>query len=409
MPLKVTVKYWDNRNYGFGHIAVEVVDRQDHSKKHYISWAMTNDPSLDLKKHGKPPIDIVLPDIEGLSFADFEAYFKETIYYLSPESMEYIQFLRYGEGSTDTQKAREKAHKLSNQAKKQLRNYWDSYNITTKNCGHCVLDVLNFVGYIHKQSSKFGLRPYTVAQIACKIAKTELYSENNKKKFLDNSAIDNEYKLHLLISNLIEILQVEKAKQSSDHFTLSSSNLEKDIATLREIEIYDNKDVNCVKKIVTKTDRLTTSIAIKEIKDCFHLIPEKTFLQARVLSAIENLKDNILFKSANISSKDINKIMTLADNFISCLNKYVKATWTKEQFEEESRVVLKEIKPLLLKYEVCHESLNKLKNIFPKSTTKKDVFSLFFKHGSTDVVNNSNENFASEFYDQISQSSIEIS
>lgn len=51
MTVSLRVYYWDNKNTGFGHVAVSCVEPEFY----YLSWATGNQRMNDLEKHKKKP------------------------------------------------------------------------------------------------------------------------------------------------------------------------------------------------------------------------------------------------------------------------------------------------------------------------------------------------------------------
>ena len=119
--------YWDNRNLGFGHVALEAygpdakaADQPDA----YLSWAMGNDLETDLDKHGKLPQRYTLPLMGAENYYAFKSWFDKSAY-----------------------------------GKTQKMDYGDNYCLLTDNCAHAVLAGMRAFGYQIPLSNLPALRP----------------------------------------------------------------------------------------------------------------------------------------------------------------------------------------------------------------------------------------------------------
>ena len=131
-PGSVTILYWDNKNMGFGHIAVEVAWAAAAKPIQYVSYAMGNDYQVDRAKHGKDPVRFYLPWRSRQQMQAFEEWFASTLY-ADPSSAQY--------GS--------------------------DYNILIHNCAHAILDVLRHLDYrLATQGEPWALRPVQVYRAA---------------------------------------------------------------------------------------------------------------------------------------------------------------------------------------------------------------------------------------------------
>ena len=129
----VELLYWDNKNLGFGHVAV-AIHYPDQSKSDlYISYAMGNDYEIDREKHGKDPIRVKLPGRKSEPLSHFEKWYRSSPYSdpMSP-------------------------------------SYGADYSMLKHNCAHGALDVLRALGYnlAIRGAMPIALRPVQVYRAA---------------------------------------------------------------------------------------------------------------------------------------------------------------------------------------------------------------------------------------------------
>ena len=131
--------YWNNKNLGFGHVAVRIFEPGCTQPSYYISFAMGNDYERDRSKHGKEPVRVALPPKTALDFARFESWYLGSIY-----------------------------------AAVASPDYPKSYDLLRHNCAHAILSVLRHLGYelSIRGERHLALRPRTVFQSALRLGDT---------------------------------------------------------------------------------------------------------------------------------------------------------------------------------------------------------------------------------------------
>ncbi len=128
---KVQVFYWDNKNLGFGHIALNI----DAATPVYLSYAMGNDLATDLQKHGKEPEVLLLPPRSSEELSSFNDWYEQ-----SP----------YSDSARDT--------------------YGQDYHLLKHNCAHAVVNALRKLEYhVPINGTPLALRPSQVYRAASKI------------------------------------------------------------------------------------------------------------------------------------------------------------------------------------------------------------------------------------------------
>ncbi len=133
----VELFYWDNKNLGFGHVAVKIAAAPMIGDDIYVSYAMGNDFAVDLQKHGKAPERLTLPPPSPETLEHFMSwYFNST----------------YADPYSDT--------------------YGQDYNILRHNCAHAALNVLRQLGYALPINGDhpLALRPNQVFRAASAIS-----------------------------------------------------------------------------------------------------------------------------------------------------------------------------------------------------------------------------------------------
>lgn len=131
--IEVEVLYWNNKNLGFGHIAVAVHGLSAMDEIVYVSYAMGNDYDVDRSKHGKDPVRLLMPPPPVDKSAEFLAWFAA-----SPYSDPY---------SSD---------------------YGADYSLLRHNCAHAALNILRALGYdlAIRGDRPWALRPGQVYRAA---------------------------------------------------------------------------------------------------------------------------------------------------------------------------------------------------------------------------------------------------
>ena len=143
----VEIFYWNNKNLGFGHVAAGPTGSGPEGF-HYISYAMGNDYSADMQKHGKDPKRIRLPERTPEQMEEFERWYASS---------------SYNEVKSDT--------------------YGKDYSMLKHNCAHAVLDVLRALSYDVPMSGKapIALMPYQISKLAKKIVDNTAEAEAEAK------------------------------------------------------------------------------------------------------------------------------------------------------------------------------------------------------------------------------------
>ena len=129
----VELLYWDNKNLGFGHVALSIRNTGDQGDSVYLSFAMGNDYAVDRAKHGKDPVRLVLPVRSDEQLGKFLAWYEE-----SPYSDIYSS------------------------------SYGADYDLLKHNCAHAILYALRELGYdlSIKRAAPLALRPWQVFHAA---------------------------------------------------------------------------------------------------------------------------------------------------------------------------------------------------------------------------------------------------
>jgi len=133
----VELLFWDNKNLGFGHVAVAIKAGGSSGDDIYVSYAMGNDFTVDMEKHGKDPQRLSLPPPKGETFSQFLAWYDESPY----------------------------ANPFDD-------NYGRDYGLLHHNCAHAALNVLRHLGYKIPISADrpLALRPIQVFRAASSVA-----------------------------------------------------------------------------------------------------------------------------------------------------------------------------------------------------------------------------------------------
>ncbi|MBM4253778.1 MAG: hypothetical protein FJ146_17565 [Deltaproteobacteria bacterium] len=108
----VELLYWDNKNLGFGHVAIAITNEVAASDDIYISYAMGNDYAVDRAKHGKDPERLPLPRPSAAAWSEFLLWYDQSPY----------------------------AHPFAD-------DYGSDYDLLRHNCAHAALNVLRQLGY----------------------------------------------------------------------------------------------------------------------------------------------------------------------------------------------------------------------------------------------------------------------
>ena len=129
----MTLLYWDNKNLGFGHVALRVSRGSPGGESYYFSYAMGNDYQTDLAKHEKAPRMVGLPHRSSGKFDVFEDWFLASPYVYKGND-----------------------------------SYGDDYSLLRHNCAHAVLYALRTHGYNIpiKGESPFALMPRSIYRAA---------------------------------------------------------------------------------------------------------------------------------------------------------------------------------------------------------------------------------------------------
>ncbi len=108
----VKVLYWDNKNLGFGHVALRIDSSLREVPSTYLSFAMGNEFEVDLEKHGKNPHVVEMARRSEQELRNF-----------------YDWYLN------------------SNYDDPYDKNYGGDYNIFSHNCAHAILNALRALNY----------------------------------------------------------------------------------------------------------------------------------------------------------------------------------------------------------------------------------------------------------------------
>ncbi|QBR83421.1 hypothetical protein E3983_02990 [Legionella israelensis] len=325
MSIQAVVKYWYTQNGGFGHVSIEVSDL-DSDKKHYISWAMTNDEQIDRNKHQINPIEIELPPIET-TFEEFENQYKNSHYFfLDSEELELYSEINKSIEETDAISDELKG-RITGDFRNKVNHYGDEYDFMSENCAHAVEDILYFAGYTEQLPHRWGLRPYTVAHETCNTGIKKCESE--KAKLLKDGNLGNEEKIKKLVEITIQQLEIKKSKQLASHFPSSAviKTIEDDITLLNSflqegIDFSElKKQINSTKTILELSSSLTNKISHKGLRSCIELIPYDVLYIANIelqLDKLENKAENLRNREAAASDAAIslvNQIHIKKSNF----------------------------------------------------------------------------------------------
>jgi len=129
----VELLYWDNKNLGFGHVAIAIRSAVAAIDDKYISYAMGNDYAVDREKHGKDPERLPLPVPTAAAWSEFLLWYDQSPY----------------------------AHPFDD-------DYGRDYDLLRHNCAHAALNVLRHLGYDLPISGErpLALRPAQVYRAA---------------------------------------------------------------------------------------------------------------------------------------------------------------------------------------------------------------------------------------------------
>ena len=272
MPIQATIKYWNNKNMGFGHVAIEIADPTNSQKKFYISWATGNSLANDIQAHGMlQPVDIQLPAIPG-SFIDFENSLKDSAYYL-PDRI--ITAMNTGVFATYTD---------------EINVYRNQYNVATNNCAHCVQSILKMAGY--PSSIFFHFTPFSAANKACLIG--QIVWRKQRMAVLHDETLQPNEKIQKLIQLSIEALKLDPSQliyeEISTQFNKTSADL-KLLSTFlaKNPDLRETSDVKEILKMLLVCQLPTT---IKELTQCLNLIDPKIRYKAQIELAIDELREH---------------------------------------------------------------------------------------------------------------------
>jgi cellulose biosynthesis protein BcsQ/uncharacterized small protein (DUF1192 family) len=196
--VKATIYYFPgNKENPFGHVAIGgFKDHPVHAPVGYLSYGIGKDRVKDKFSYlprGKDQ-KLIVTDI---TFASENAFYKGCIAISLPpcEAEKFLQGIKaFGERKRE------------------------DYRLLTNNCANAVLEFLKIVGLTNKDKTILSpVRPQAIALEACDALMADI--KNRRQQLLDDKDIDPFHKIHQLITNDIERLQVQIQRDQIAHLS----------------------------------------------------------------------------------------------------------------------------------------------------------------------------------------------